>query len=184
MSRVAAVTRRSFLVGLGLATGGLAVGLFADDASADEPSGQAGPGPRASSQSEENLIGGLNNGWAVANTTLAYERSGLGAGAGATAALANPGTVAGDLPKRAGDFVTKARTPGAGGGGAMAAGSQRLFTDLATTNGAIPDAFWRMTPRELAAAIEALMPPRAAALDRTSFEVLMRRFPDNGMVHG
>src|SRR5690606_17158451 len=29
---------------------------------------------------DADLIGGLDNGWAVANTTLAYERSGLGAG--------------------------------------------------------------------------------------------------------
>src|SRR4029078_1859125 len=28
------------------------------------------------------LIGGLNNGWAVANTTLFFERSGIGAGSG------------------------------------------------------------------------------------------------------
>jgi len=41
-----------------------------------------------------------------------------------------------------------------------------------------PDAFWRMTPRELAAAIEALAPPRAAPLARETFDALMRRFPD------
>ena len=41
-----------------------------------------------------------------------------------------------------------------------------------------PDAFWRMTPRELAAAIEALAPPRAAPLAREKFDALMRRFPD------
>ncbi|MFN6119794.1 MAG: acyl-CoA dehydrogenase family protein, partial [Actinomycetes bacterium] len=50
------------------------------------------------------LVGGLHNGWAVANTTLAYERSGLGAGAGAPMAAAIAGTIAGDLDKRAGDF--------------------------------------------------------------------------------
>jgi alkylation response protein AidB-like acyl-CoA dehydrogenase len=86
---------------------------------------------------DDALVGGLHNGWAVANTTLAYERSGLGAGAGGGAALANPGTIAGDLPKRAGDFVTKARTPGAGGGGAMTAGSQKLFIEMAKANGSI-----------------------------------------------
>jgi len=85
------------------------------------------------------LIGGPHNGWAVANTTLAYERSGLGAGAGAPMALANPGTIAGDLPKRAGDYVVKQRSPGAGGGGAMTAGAQRLFIEMAKQNGMIAD---------------------------------------------
>jgi len=53
------------------------------------------------------LIGGLNNGWAVANTTLSYERSGLGAGAGNRGATAVPGTIAGNLERRVGDFVSK-----------------------------------------------------------------------------
>ena len=88
---------------------------------------------------DDALVGGVHNGWAVANTTLAYERSGLGAGAGGGAALANAGTIAGDLPKRAGDFVTKARTPSAGGSGAMTAGSQRMFTEIAKANGKIDE---------------------------------------------
>jgi uncharacterized phage protein (TIGR02216 family) len=41
-----------------------------------------------------------------------------------------------------------------------------------------PDAFWRMTPRELAAAIEAVRGRVVAPLDRGHFEDLMRRFPD------
>lgn len=52
------------------------------------------------------LIGGVNNGWAVANTTLSYERSGLGAGAGNRGATAVPGTIAGNLERRVGDFVS------------------------------------------------------------------------------
>src|SRR3546814_12926582 len=53
------------------------------------------------------LIGGLNNGWAVANTTLMNERAGLGSGGGhAAASAATPGTIAQDLDKRAGDFVS------------------------------------------------------------------------------
>src|SRR4051795_3914521 len=67
---------------------------------------------------DDTLIGGLNNGWAVANTTLAFERAGLGAGGGSGAGgMATPGTVAGDLDKRAGDFVRGAGSGGAGGGG-------------------------------------------------------------------
>jgi uncharacterized phage protein (TIGR02216 family) len=41
-----------------------------------------------------------------------------------------------------------------------------------------PDAFWRMTPRELAAAMEAVLGPGAAPLDRASFAALHARFPD------
>ena len=82
------------------------------------------------------VIGDVNNGWAVANTTLAHERSGLSAGGQGGVALANPGTIAGDLPKRAGDFV-RARGPGAGGGGAMAAASQKMFIEMAKANGLI-----------------------------------------------
>ncbi|MGH9045753.1 MAG: acyl-CoA dehydrogenase family protein [Acidimicrobiales bacterium] len=58
----------------------------------------------------DDVIGDVNNGWAVANTTLAFERSGLGAGgggAGGSAAL--PGTIAGHLERRAGDFVVQHR---------------------------------------------------------------------------
>ena len=84
------------------------------------------------------VIGGLNNGWAVANTTLAFERAGLGAGGHGGVSLANAGTIIGDLPKRAGDFV-RAANPGAGGGGAMVAGSHRMFTEMAKHSGAIND---------------------------------------------
>src|SRR5439155_10396365 len=51
---------------------------------------------------DDAVIGGVNNGWAVANTTLAHERAGLGAGGGsAGGSRATPGTVAGDLDRRA-----------------------------------------------------------------------------------
>jgi uncharacterized phage protein (TIGR02216 family) len=39
-------------------------------------------------------------------------------------------------------------------------------------------AFWQLTPRELACAIEAVSPPAVAAIDRTDFERLMGAFPD------
>jgi len=41
-----------------------------------------------------------------------------------------------------------------------------------------PDDFWRMTPRELAAAMEAVFGPHAGELDRGAFDALRRRFPD------
>ena len=84
------------------------------------------------------IVGGTNNGWAVANATLTFERQGLSAGGQAQAALALPGTVAKDLPKRAGDFI-RPRNPGSGGAGAMVAGSQKLFVSLARANGTIND---------------------------------------------
>jgi len=58
------------------------------------------------------VIGDVNNGWAVANTTLAFERSGLGAGGGGVGFSAMPGTVAGQLDRLAGEFVS----PRNGGG--------------------------------------------------------------------
>ncbi len=90
---------------------------------------------------DDAIIGGTNNGWAVANTTLMFERSGLGAGGHSAAALANAGTVAGDLPKRVGDFARPA-SPG-GAGGAMAAGMEKLLIAMATENGMISDASFR-----------------------------------------
>jgi alkylation response protein AidB-like acyl-CoA dehydrogenase len=50
-------------------------------------------------------IGDVNDGWSVANTTLTYERSGMGAGGDRGMVGARAGTIAGDLDKRAGDFV-------------------------------------------------------------------------------
>jgi alkylation response protein AidB-like acyl-CoA dehydrogenase len=71
--------------------------------------------------SDANIIGGLNNGWAVANTTLAAERAGLGSGGSGAVGNAFAGPIAGHLDKRAGDFVGQVRTGGTGGGGFNAA---------------------------------------------------------------
>ena len=59
------------------------------------------------------LIGGVNNGWAAANTTLMNERAGLGSGGGSAAGggLAQPGTVMGFLGRRVGDVVGNAPSP-------------------------------------------------------------------------
>ncbi|MEQ1786977.1 MAG: acyl-CoA dehydrogenase family protein, partial [Acidimicrobiales bacterium] len=89
------------------------------------------------------LIGGLNNGWAVANTTLMNERAGLGSGGGhAAAGAATPGTVVNDLAKRAGDFVSGGSAGGGrrrGGGGGMFGASYKLLVELAKGNGKIND---------------------------------------------
>jgi alkylation response protein AidB-like acyl-CoA dehydrogenase len=88
--------------------------------------------------SHDAIIGGLNNGWAVANTTLAFERAGLGAGGGGGAASAMPGSLAGDLGKRAGDLVRARGRGGAGGPGGIG-GSSRLLQALARQLGVNDD---------------------------------------------
>jgi alkylation response protein AidB-like acyl-CoA dehydrogenase len=86
------------------------------------------------------VIGGVNNGWAVANTTLTFERAGLGAGGGSGAVgAALPGTVAGDLDRRAGDLVGRAGQRGAGAPGGMAGASWKLLARLARESGSISD---------------------------------------------
>jgi alkylation response protein AidB-like acyl-CoA dehydrogenase len=70
---------------------------------------------------DDDIIGGLNNGWAVANTTLMAERAGLGTGGSGAAGNAFPGPLAGQLGNRVGDHVGQVRTGGTGGGGAAAA---------------------------------------------------------------
>jgi alkylation response protein AidB-like acyl-CoA dehydrogenase len=85
--------------------------------------------------SDDAMIGGLNNGWRVANTTLMFERSSLGAGGGSAAAsLATPGTVQGDLDRRAGDFVSSGGRRG-GGGGTLFGVSAKNLSDLAKASG-------------------------------------------------
>jgi alkylation response protein AidB-like acyl-CoA dehydrogenase len=84
------------------------------------------------------MIGDRNNGWAVANATLAFERAGLGSGGGhAAASAAAPGTVAGHLELRVGDFVGNARNAS---GGAQFRGSGRMLINVAKANGTITDA--------------------------------------------
>jgi uncharacterized phage protein (TIGR02216 family) len=46
-----------------------------------------------------------------------------------------------------------------------------------TVWGLAPVAFWAMTPRELAACLAS--PAAGARLERTTFETLMRRYPDH-----
>jgi len=73
---------------------------------------------------DDDIIGGVNNGWAAANTTLMAERAGLGTGGSGAAGNAFPGPIANQLADRAGDHVGQVRTGGTGGGGLVAA--QRL----------------------------------------------------------
>ena len=87
------------------------------------------------------LVGGLNQGWAVANTTLGYERAGLGTGGGSRGTIVMPGTVAGNLARRVGDFAS---TPGdkpkaRAASGARPARRDDLLTGLARGNGSNAD---------------------------------------------
>jgi uncharacterized phage protein (TIGR02216 family) len=47
-----------------------------------------------------------------------------------------------------------------------------------------PDAFWRMTPRELAHAIRAVRGHAAVPIARADFDQLMQKFPDKKVNHG
>ncbi len=90
------------------------------------------------------VIGDVNNGWAAANTTLANERAGLGAGGGGGFGGASPGTVTQQLDKRAGDFVmaraeARSKRPGGDKPRARASAAQMLI-GMAKGNGKSADA--------------------------------------------
>ena len=71
-----------------------------------------------------------------------FERAGLGAGGGsAHGGAAMPGTVAGQLDKRAGDFVSSGgkKPRRSGGGGGVIGASAKIYIDLAKGNGKIND---------------------------------------------
>ncbi len=91
----------------------------------------------------DSLIGDLNNGWAVANTTLANERASLGSGGGhQSGGSASPGTVVGHLEQRVGDFVADPaakKRRGSGGGGGVFGGASKMLMELAKGNGKISD---------------------------------------------
>ena len=84
------------------------------------------------------IIGGLGNGWAVAKTTLANERAGLGAGGGGAAGGAVPGRVMNVLDKPAGDYVQEGRRGGAGVPGLLGSAPTMLL-ELARERGVTGD---------------------------------------------
>ena len=47
-----------------------------------------------------------------------------------------------------------------------------------------PEAFWRMTPRELSAAMRGPAQTSTASFERGALKRLMRDFPDEDMSHG
>jgi len=58
---------------------------------------------------DSDLIGGEGNGWLVANTNLSFERA--LSGGGEAASSAEPGAIAGNLGRRAGDFSSVGSEP-------------------------------------------------------------------------
>ncbi len=96
-----------------------------------------------------NLIGGLNNGWAVANTTLMVERASLGSGGGGGGSMGVvlPGPIAGQLNRTVGDFANS--RVGAGGAGAFGGGTLKQFTALARSVGKIDEPTVRQGLAEL-----------------------------------
>jgi alkylation response protein AidB-like acyl-CoA dehydrogenase len=94
---------------------------------------------------DDACIGGINNGWAVANTTLAFERAGLGAGGGSeSGGAATPGTIADDLARRVGDFTRGRGNARRGGGNSdvpttLLAGAETLLIEMAKNNGKSKD---------------------------------------------
>ncbi len=91
---------------------------------------------------DSDRIGDPNNGWAVANTTLLYERGGMGAGGDRPARgaqMARAGTVAGDLGKRVGDFVAPPRSPVPSAQPKSKGSSAGAFIELARDAGRLGD---------------------------------------------
>lgn len=93
------------------------------------------------------IIGEKNNGWAVANSTLGHERAGLGSGGGTVGGVAQPGTIAGHLDRRAGDFAPKVGERTNSGDATKKrrsrGGSAQVLIGMAKGNGAITDPITR-----------------------------------------
>ncbi|CAB4873830.1 unannotated protein [freshwater metagenome] len=94
-----------------------------------------------------NVLGGLNNGWAVANTTLMVERASIGSGGGGGGlGIALPGTIAGHMDRPVGDFVASRTGSSAG---AVGGNTVTMLTALARKVGCIDDATVRQGLAEL-----------------------------------
>jgi len=92
------------------------------------------------------VIGGVNNGWAVANTTLTFERASIGSGGGGNFGVAIPGTVANNLDRAAGDFVHERSSQAAG---SVGAGTVKQYIGIARERGLINDPTVRQDLAEL-----------------------------------
>ena len=87
------------------------------------------------------VIGGLNNGWAVANTTLMFERAGLGAGGGYGGRLGRPRPAPSPATSTSGPATSSPAAAARGGGGGRRWSAPRPsgLIELAKGNGKIDD---------------------------------------------
>jgi len=85
---------------------------------------------------DANLIGGLNNGWAVANSTLMFERASLGS-AGKKPNTATPGVKGGALDRKSAEFAAKSR--GEGGVPGLGINLWQSLVDIARKSGKSSD---------------------------------------------
>ncbi len=99
------------------------------------------------------LIGGLNNGWRVGNTTLMVERASLGS-SGRKPPEAIPGPMGGAQQKRAGDFVRPSAASSGGGVPPVGIDMWWWLVDLARKNGGIGGKVLREELMRLYAMIE------------------------------
>ena len=100
---------------------------------------------------DANIIGGLNNGWAVANTTLMFERASLGS-SGKKPQSATPGEKGKALDRPVSDFAKKVRAEG--GVPALGPGLWQYLVDLATKAGKNTDPVLRQELVRLHSLIE------------------------------
>ncbi len=84
----------------------------------------------------DHLVGELNDGWRVANTTLMVERSSIGGESVAAPSAAIPGTISGHLDRPAGSFSNDVPVLG---GGMVGPGRVKSLIALAQRNGSIDD---------------------------------------------
>lgn len=85
---------------------------------------------------DANIVGGLNNGWAVANSTLMFERASLGS-AGKKPNTATPGAKGGALERNVTEFAAKAR--GEGGVPGLGINLWQSLVDIARKSGKSDD---------------------------------------------
>ncbi len=100
---------------------------------------------------DDNIIGGLNNGWAVANSTLMFERASLGS-AGKKPNTATPGVKGAALERPVTDFTDKIR--GEGGVPGLGINLWKSLVDIARKSGRIADPVLRQRLVHLYSLIE------------------------------